>query len=168
MNTELMTFNSEEARNLNEIYEQFTEKVQKLSKKTNGKKRSSKFAGSFAHWIGGTHIKTEREIICEQFLEDVQVLLSALQEKIDSCEGEEVTKICDEVAQIIMQPVDAASDSTTDLMKRAMIGQIEPFLEYVSTEKLKQLKADMEGAYSVRQMLPVEKNIYKMVKRMIG
>jgi hypothetical protein len=53
-------------------------------------------------------------------------------------------------------------------MKRAMIGQIEPFLEYVSTEKLTQLKADMENAYGLRQMLPVEKNIYKTVKRMIG
>ena len=53
-------------------------------------------------------------------------------------------------------------------MKRAMIGQIEPFLEYVSTEKLTQLKIEMENAYGLRQMLPVEKNIYKTVKRMIG
>jgi hypothetical protein len=163
-----MTFYSEEAGKLFDIYEKFTEKVQSLSKKVNGKKRSSKFAGSFAHWIGGSHIKTEREVICEQFLEDVQALLAVLQEKIESCDAEETTKICDEVAQIIMQPRDASSDSTTDLMKRAMIGQIEPFLEYVSTEKLTQLKTEMENAYGLRQMLPVEKNIYKTVKRMIG
>ena len=88
-----MTFYSEEAGKLFDIYEKFTEKVQSLSKKVNGKKRSSKFAGSFAHWIGGSHIKTEREVICEQFLEDVQALLAALQEKIESCAAEETTKI---------------------------------------------------------------------------
>ncbi len=163
-----MNFYSEEAGKLFEIYEKFTEKIQSLGSKTKKKKRSNKFGDSFAHWIGGTHVKTEREVLCEQFLEDVQAQLAVVQNIIDECEEAEATKICDEIAQIIMQPREESSDATTDLMKRAMIGQIEPFLEYVSTEKLTQLKTDMENAYGIRKMLPVEKNIYKTVKRMIG
>ena len=167
MNTEQMMNYEEETIKLCEIYNDFTKKVQSLGSKLKGGKRSSKFAGSFAHWVGGSHIKTEREVLCEQFLEDVQEQLELIMNIVDACDDAKATKLCDEVAEILMEPRDAYSDSTTDLMKRAMIGQVEPFLEFVSKEKLLELKDQMEKAYGVRKMLPVEKNIYKAAKRLI-
>mgnify|MGYP003289920437 CR=1 FL=1 len=158
----------DETKKLCKIYEDFTKKVQSLGSKAKGGKRSSKFAGSFAHWIGGSHIKTEREVFCEQFLEDVQEQLEIIWNIVNESDDVKASKICNEVAEILMETRDALSDSTTDLMKRAMIGQVEPFLPYVSKEKLTQLKSDMENAYGIRKMLPVEKNIYKAVKKLLA
>ena len=167
VNTDQMNNYAEETRKLCEIYDDFTKKVQSLGSKVKGRRRSSKFAGSFAHWIGGSHIKTEREVLCEQFLEDVQAQLEMIVNIVNECDDDKATKLCNEVAEILMEPRDASSDSTTDLMKRAMIGQVEPFLEFVSKEKLFELKENMEKAYGIRKMLPVEKNIYKAVKKLL-
>ena len=51
------------------IYEDFTEAVQALGGK--GKKRSGKLVSSMAKWVGGSHVVTDREQLCQKFLADV-------------------------------------------------------------------------------------------------
>ena len=58
---------NENARKLVVIYDEFTESVKTLGSKAKGRS-SSKFGGSFAHWVGGEHVVTDRESLCEKFL----------------------------------------------------------------------------------------------------
>ena len=157
----------EAANKLSDIYEGFTEAVQALGNKSKGRARSSKMGGSFAHWIGGSHVVTDRESLCEKFLADVQGHLEILQIAIESVSLQEASEICTIIANIMMEPRPAKSDATTDLMKRAMIGQVKPFLSYVPKEQLAKLQQQMENAYGRWKMLPVEKEIYKEVKYLI-
>lgn len=158
---------NENARKLVVIYDEFTESVKTLGSKAKGRS-SSKFGGSFAHWVGGEHVVTDRESLCEKFLQDVQGHLELMQIAMEGLEFSVVTQACEILADILMQTVPASSNATTDLMKRAMIGQVTPFFPYVSMEHLKELQKQMETAYGKWKMLPVEKQVYKEVKRLIA
>ena len=159
---------NEAAKKLSNIYEEFTEAVQSLGNKAKGRARSSKMGGSFAHWIGGSHVVTDRESLCEKFLADVQGHLELLRIAMEGAEPDEISGACSLIADLMMEPRPAKSDATTDLMKRAMIGQVKPFLPFVPVEQLVKLQEQMENAYGRWKMLPVEKEIYKEVKWLIS
>lgn len=157
----------ESADKLERIYDEFTESVKQLGNKAKGRSRSGKFGGSFAHWVGGEHVVTDRESLCEKFLQDVQGHLELMQIAMEGLEISVVAQVCETLADILMQPIPADSNATTDLMKRAMIGQVMPFLPYVSPEHLEKLQRQMESAYGKWKMLPVEKKVYKEIKHLI-
>ena len=46
---------------LREIYDHFTESVRDLGNKAKGHAGSKKLGNSFMHWIGGGHIRTDRD-----------------------------------------------------------------------------------------------------------
>lgn len=158
----------EAAKRLSDIYEEFTEAVQALGGKAKGRSRSSKMSGSFAHWIGGSHVVTDRESLCEKFLADVQGHLELMQTALEGAGENAAEEVSSILADIIMEPRPAKSDSTTDLMKRAMTGQIRPFLTYLPADKLLGLQKQMDASYGRWKMLPVEKEIYQEMKRLIA
>lgn len=77
------------AGRLSGIYENFTESVQALGSKAKGGKRSSKMAGSMARWVGGSHVTTDRDQLCDRFLADVQSQLELLSLALDGADAEE-------------------------------------------------------------------------------
>ena len=154
------------AGHLAEIYEDFTESVQALGGK--GRRRSGKFASSVMQWVGGRHASSDREQLCNKFLADVQGQLELLTLAMEMADEEERAEACWIAAEIITAPRPAKSDSTTDLMKRAMIGQAVPFLKYVKKERLIQIRDRMRQAYTRWQLLPVEKDVKKELDRLIG
>ncbi len=157
---------SEIAGQLAGIYENFTEAVQSLGGK--GKKRSGKLVSSMAKWVGGSHVVTDREQLCQKFLADVQSQLELLNLALEVADEEEAAQACLIAADIMTEPRPSQSNSTTDLMKRAMIGQIMPFLKHVKREELIRIRERMDQAYSRWALLPVEKEIKKELERLIG
>ena len=148
------------------IYEDFTESVQSLGGK--GRKRSGKFASSVMQWVGGSRAVSDREQLCNKFLADVQGQLERLTLALETADEAERTEACGIAAWILTEPRPAKSDSTTDLMKRAVIGQVIPFLEYVEKERLVQIRDRMGQAYTRWQLLPVEKDVKKELYWLIG
>ena len=148
------------------IYEDFTEAVQALGGK--GKKRSGKLVSSMAKWVGGSHVVTDREQLCQKFLADVQKQLELLMLSLEIATEEEAAEACGIAADILTAPRPSQSNSTTDLMKRAMIGQVMPFLKYVKREQLQAIRDRLDGAYTRWAILPVEKEVKKELDRLIG
>lgn len=174
MHEEMRTLDSgrlcSEAKRLSVIYEEFTEAVQALGRKSKGR---GKMSSSLAHWIGGSHVVTDRERLCEKFLTDVQGQLELLQLALEAAERntadlETAARVCMIIADILTKPCPANSNATTDLMKRAMIGQVKPFLIYLEQEQLLYIQKRLEQAYGRWKMLPVEKEIYREIKRRIS
>ena len=56
------------ARQMEGIYTDFTEAIRSMGKKHG---RKSRLAGSVVHWLAGSHVRTERDVLCDKFLEDV-------------------------------------------------------------------------------------------------
>ena len=155
------------AKGLEGIYEEFTEAVRSMGKKINGKKTKSPLAQSALHWIAGDRIKTERDILSEKFLQDVQKQLEILDLALEGLPEEEVQEACSVVADILTEPVPEKSNSTTSLMKRAMAGQVLPYLPRLSRDKLEQIRQKIESAYRKSQRLPVEQQVLKEIGRLL-
>lgn len=155
------------AGRLSYIYEEFTEAVRALGSKARGGRRSGKMAASMAHWVGGSHVTTDREQLCDKFLADVQSQLELLSLALEGASEAEAAEACGIAAEILTEPRPSKSDSTTDLMKRAMIGQVIPFLGYVRREELVRIKERLDQAYTRWQLLPVEKEVKKELDRLI-
>ena len=153
------------ARQLEEIYESFTESIRSMGRK-NGRK--SRLAGSVVHWLAGSHVKTERDVLCEKFLNDVQKHLEVFGMAMEGAEEAEIREALEVVADVMTQPLDPSSNSTTVLMKRAMVGQLSPYLAYLSREKLEEIKDRMESAYKKSQRLPVEKTLLKEIDGLLS
>lgn len=147
------------AKEFEKIYEEFTQSVKALGAKNSGKKHSSKFGSSMVHWVAGNGAKTEREQLCEKFLSDVQKHMELFLLAVESDTPENSRQACEIAVDVIMQPVPAKSDATTDLMKRAMIGQARPLFPYLLKEKKEQLKEQLITSYSRWNRLPLEKEI---------
>ena len=152
------------AHGLEGIYLNFTDEIKNLGGKYGGK---GKFGNSVLHWITGSHVKTQRDILCEKFLSDVQGQLQLLDASFEGCDEQEVHDACAVVADILSEPVSPKSNGTSDLMKRAMISQLTPFLKGLTREKLEWTKSRIEAAYSKSQRLPVERDILKEINRLL-
>ena len=155
------------AQELEVIYEGFTEAVRSMGKKMNGKKSKSPLAQSALHWIAGDRIKTERDILSDKFLKDVQKQLELLDLALEGLPEEEVQEACCVAADILTETVPEKSNSTTSLMKRAMAGQVLPYLPRLPREKLEQIRQKMESAYKKSQRLPVEQEVLKEIGRLL-
>ncbi len=154
------------AEGLGAIYEGFTETVKALGAKSKGGKRSSKLGGSIAHWVGGGHVTTDREALCEKFLADVQGQLELLLTAAEYAPREEAEEAAAIAVDIMAEPRPAKSDATTDLMRRAMIGQAKPLLPYLTAQKRSQVLELLKGAYSRWQRLPVEAEVIRELERL--
>lgn len=155
------------AQGLRDIYEEFTTSIRSMGKKINGKKTKSPFAQSALHWIAGSHIRTERDVLCDKFIEDVKKQLEMLDYALEGIPEEEVQRACWEVAEILSEPVPEQSNGTSSLMKRAMLGQVKPYLPRLSQEQLQALRDRIEGAYKKSQRLPVEQEVLKEIKKLL-
>ena len=152
------------AQEMEEIYHGFTDSVRSMGSRKNGK---SRLGTSVVHWMAGSHVKTERDILCDQFLQDVQRHLQTFDYALEGISEEEAQAACEVLADIMTEPLPAQSNSTTVLMKRAMIGQLMPYLGRLSTEKLAQIKERMESSYRKSQRLPVEREVLKELERLL-
>lgn len=152
------------AQKLSGIYEEFTDSVKALGAK--GTKRSGKFGASMAHWVGGSHVTTDREGLCEKFLADVQGHLELFLLALEDVPEAEAAEAAGIAADIMMQPCPPKSDATTDLMKRAMVGQARPLLPFLTQEKLEELAERMKKSYNRWQRLPIEQEMIKEMERL--
>lgn len=157
----------EQAEKLRTIYEDFTQSVKDLGNKAKGHS-GSKFGNSFAHWIGGGHIRTDRDRLCEEFLEHVQSHLEFLQTCLEGATPEEAAQVCGAVADVMLEPIPVRSNATTDLMKRAMRSQLRPLLKYLTKERLELGCQQIREGYRNRELLPVEREMLKEMERMIA
>ena len=66
-----------------------------------------------------------------------------------------------------MEPCPPKSDSTTDLMRRAMIGQAKPLLPYLTSEKLEEKTELLKKSYSRWNRLTIEKEIIREMEGLI-
>ena len=154
------------ALELQTIYDGFTESVKALGGK--GKKTSGKLKEGLLHVVAGGHIKGERELLCEKFLADVQKQMEMLSMYMEGASDEEKTSACTIAVRILTRPCPSKSNATTDLMKRAMIGQAEPILKYVPKEVLAEQVAAMKAEYGRFSMLPVEKQVKRAMEDLIN
>lgn len=146
-------------RSLEGVYQNFTDEVKKLGSKAG----RGKLGTSVVHWIAGSHVKTQRDVMCDKFFEDITSALKLLDESLQYADEEETREACDMLADILSATVPANSNSTTDLMKRAMLGQLKPYLPKISEGKLLEVKKRIEAAYSRWQRLPVEQDMLKEI-----
>ena len=152
------------ANGIDRIYQEFTDAVRALGNKRNGKK----LAGSLAHWLVGSHVKTELDIICESFANDMTAHLEMFDMAIEGISEEEKREACAVVVERCSRTVDGNSNSTTDLMKRAMVRLVMKYLPYLSREQLTEVKERLEKAYAKWNRLPVEKDFIKEINRLLG
>lgn len=153
------------ARGVRALYAGFTEKVQALGSRAKGSRRSSKVGESMAHWLGGSHVTTVRDQLCDSFLAEVQSQMGLLTAALETAAPEEAAQAAYEAAEIILTPQPAKSNGTAVLMKRAMVGQAAPLLPYLTRQQLTALRDRLAAAYGKRQALPVEK---EMLEKMDG
>ena len=150
------------ARDFETIYEEFTKAIREMGSK-NGRKGKSRLAGSVVHWLAGSHVKTERDILCEKFLADVKKQQEMLDYALEGASEEETQEALDVMAGILCAPVREASNSTSDLMKRAMISQAIPYLSRLSRSKQIEIRDSLEKDYKKSKRLPVEKEALKLL-----
>ncbi|HIV23599.1 MAG TPA: hypothetical protein IAC80_06635 [Candidatus Merdiplasma excrementigallinarum] len=158
------------AKQLEDIYREFTDSVKALgSKSKDGKRsRSTKMGSSIAHWVGGSHVTTDRETLCEKFLADVKGQLEMLLLAAEYASREEAADAAALAVDIMSEPRPPKSDSTTDLMKRAMIGQAKPLFPYLRPEKRREVAERLKKAYSRWHRLPVETEVIRELERLNG
>lgn len=153
---------------LREIYDHFTESVRDLGNKAKGHAGSKKLGNSFMHWIGGGHIRTDRDRLCEEFLEQVQGFLGEFDTGLQGLAPEEAAALCGQVADIMLDPIPSKSNATTDLMKRAMRSQFKPFLKYLTPEQLRTASEQIQEGYRLRDLLPVEREMVKEIEGILS
>lgn len=156
------------AQGLSDIYDGFTESIRSMGSKANGKKGRSRFGLSALQWITGGHIKTERDVLCERFVQDVQKQLQTLDYALEGLPEEEAEEACAQAAMILSQPVPGDSNSTTVLMKRAMLSQVFPYLPRLSRPHLEIIRDRIEEAYRKSQRLPVETQVLKTIRGLLS
>lgn len=154
------------AEYLGKLYEEFVDSVRALGAKKKDGKRSTKMGASMAHWVGGSHVTTDRDGLCEKFLADVQGHLEMFQMVLQYASKEEAAEAAAIAVDIMMEPCPPKSDSTTDLMRRAMIGQAKPLLPYLTREKLAEKTELLKKSYSRWHRLPVEQEMIKEMERL--
>lgn len=157
----------EQAEKLRTIYDDFTKSVKDLGNKAKGH-AGSKFGNSFAHWIGGGHIRTDRDRLCDEFLEQVQSHLEFVQTCLEGASPEEASQVCGLMADVMFEPIPEHSNATTDLMKRAMRSQFKPFLKYLTPERLELACRQIQEGYRKRELLPVEKELIKEMQTLLA
>ena len=155
------------AETLREIYEEFTQSVLDLGNKAKGHS-SSKMSNSFLHWIGGSHIRTDRDRLCEDFLEKVQSQLKLTRTALEGAGAEETAAVWNAVADVMLEPIPGRSNATTDLMKRAMCSQFQPMLAFLTQEQLRGHYDRLKAAYRPRDLLPVEKELLREMERRLS
>lgn len=155
------------AMGLQDIYDSFTDSIHSMGKNTGGKISKSPFAQSALHWIAGSRIRTERDVLSDKFVEDVQKQIELLELALEGISEEESQEACAAAARILSAPVPEKSNGTISLMKRAMLGQVKPLLPRLSREQLTQLKERIEGAYKKNQRLPVEQEVLKEIGKLL-
>lgn len=155
------------ADDLRKLYDEFTESVQDLGSKGKGH-AGSKMGNSFMRWIGGSHIRTDRDRLCEDFLEKVQSHLDLVRTALEGEPPETASMVWGGIADVMLEPYPGKSNSTTMLMKRAMCSQFQPMLEYLTQEQLQFHYQRLKSAYQPRELLPVEKAMLKEMKTRLG
>lgn len=154
------------AEGLKDIYGRFLQALEEAYQKNQLKPFGSKVAAGAREWIGGSLIKTERQVLCMQFQKDVKEQLKQMENALETEEADRICETLGVAVEILTQPVDPRSNTTADLMRRAMIREAKPYLSRISEEKRKQIRIRLERAYTKKQWLPVEEEIIKELYRL--
>ena len=139
----------EQAQKLKAIYDNFTESVRDLGNKAKGRS-SSKFGNSFAHWIAGGHIRTDREQLCEEFLDQVERHLEFFANLPGGRQRRRRGPGMQRGGDVILEPIPEHSNATTDLMKRAMRSKLKPMLKYLTPQRLELASRQIQEGYRKR------------------
>ena len=151
---------------LHDIYDKFVADVDESIRKDQRRKFGNKVAKGAVQWIGGSFIKTEKGLLCDQFSQKTSEQLELIENEIADLDKAEQARISDQVADILTITVDVRSNTTVDLMRRAMIGNIIPWLERMSPKKLNEVKLKLERAYPRSSWLPVEQEVMQEIYRL--
>lgn len=152
---------------LRDMYEQFTKSVQDLGNKAKGHS-TNKMSNSFLHWVAGGHVRTDRDRLCEEFLEQVQNQLELTRTALEGADPAEAAEVWNAVADVMLEPIPGKSNATTDLMKRAMCSQFQPMLAFLTSEQLRVHYDRLKAAYRPRDLLPVEKELLRDMERRLA
>ena len=154
------------AEGLREIYSRFLQALEESFQKTQRKSFGKKVAAGAMEWIGGSYIKTERQMLSRQFQKDVKEQLARMEEALESEDGEAVSRALEAAVDILTEPVDPRSNQTADLMRRAMILEAKPYLPRISAAKRRKVLTRLERAYARNQWLPVEEEVIMELYRL--
>ena len=155
------------AHKVGETYAEFDQQVKDLGNKAKGRSGGSKMAGSFMRWIGGSHVTTPRDYLCEDLHNKVKSQLEFFDLALEGAPAEEQQRACAVLADVMLQSVPWKSNATTSLMRRAMVALFRPYLPYLTREKLAECYERFTQAYPRRQMLPVELELVKEMERLL-
>lgn len=154
------------AEGLRDIYAGFLQDLEEAYQKTQRKSFGGKVAVGAMQWIAGSYIKTERQLLCLQFQKEVKEYLAHLEQVLETEDEPDVSSALETVVDILTEPVDPRSNTTADLMRRAMILEAKPYLSRISASKRRQIRTRLERAYDRSQWLPVETEVMKELYRL--
>lgn len=145
------------ADKLQESYDGFAEAVEK--------EESKRDVGSFFQKLVGGFGTTRTDLLCDDFLEEVQKQMPVLQSALEDAEPADAAETCGVVADIMLRPVGDKLNSATGLMKRALVSQFLPLLPYLNRDKLEEVHARITGAYRKYDRLPVEEQLIRAMEQ---
>lgn len=121
--------------------------------------KTSDHSSGFLRRILGNYVSNPRNHLCDIFFEKVKGQIEQLAVLTEQASNEEQTEVSEALAKLMLQPRPRKSNSTEDLMYRAMVSQFIPFLPYLSLETLRLCVNQMNTAYRSIDLLPVEKTL---------
>lgn len=142
---------------LKESYNAFEEAVKK--------EESKRDVGSFFQKLMGGFGTTRSDLLCDDFLEEVQRQMPRLQMALEAADPADAAEACAAVADTMLTPVGDELNSTTGLMKRAMVSLFLPLMPYLDRDKLKDFHARITGAYRKYDRLPVEEQLIRAMEQ---
>lgn len=151
------------AEGVDEIYKKFCDAIEELGSKASGRK----LANSLKQWMVGSHVRTQRDVVCDDFIRDMEKHLELFDMALEGMNQADIREACTVLVDKVAQPQPANSNSTTCLMKRAMINMVIKYLPYLSKETIAELKDRMETAYKPWNRLPIEKDFIKETARLL-
>lgn len=149
---------------IDDIYKNFENEMTNLLANRKGRRAVL----DLAHLFTGTHASTDKDVILDRFINDMNKHLEILDQALDGLDQESVSKACASVVLKTSQTVPANSNSIVDLMKRAMIRAAIKYLPNLSKDELIDAKNRVSKAYPKWNRLPVEKEFLKEIDKLLS
>ena len=154
------------AEGLRDIYDRFLQALEEAYQKTQKKSFGKQVAAGAMQWVAGSYIKNERQLLCLQFQKEVKEQLAQMESALETEDEAKVSCALETAVDILTEPVNPRSNTTADLMIRAMILEAKPYLSQISEAKRRKILIRLERAYTRLQWLPVEEEVIKELYRL--
>lgn len=142
---------------LKESYEEFAEAVEQ--------EESKRDVGSFFQKLMGGFNTTRTDLLCDDFLEEVQKQMPVLEKAMEEAEPADAAEACGAVADIMLCSNGEQINGSAVLMKRALVSQFLPLVPYLTDEKLEECHDRMIVSYRKCDLLPVEKQLIRTMEQ---